>query len=254
MNRTETAEMIAVMAEAYRSTWRKSESRGEVEKQVNIWMRYTEDIGYQEGMAALDRLISERVSAFAPTIGEIRRSVMQARNPALLISGEDAWTEAWQAVKDVGHHSTPEWSHPALAMAVEAFGWKELCLTELANLGTVRSQFMRIYEAKRSMEETRAATPDRVRIEPPARADKRIIEGQNRRLGISGPAREALPAPEEGEMTEEGRKNGMAMIMSAIQKIGSSKSQEVALPSKQFHMTDEDRTSPDYLPGVDRAE
>lgn len=164
-------------------------------------------------MKAFYRIVASRTSQYPPTVGELRRAVTQARYPSLLILPEEAWGEVWTGVTSKGLNNQPEWSHPALAAAVESVGWREICLCDRGNLGTLRAQFMKIYEAKRAAAETEEATPVALRIAKPKPENERLT------LGHATAKVEKLPAPEAPEVevgSEEGWKRGLSNLMAAI--------------------------------------
>lgn len=60
------------------------------------------------------------------------------------------WAEAWKEIRDKMHYSflyeKLEWSTPEIQMAVEAYGWRDLCLAPAKDWTTVESQVRRYYE------------------------------------------------------------------------------------------------------------
>lgn len=238
------------MAEAYRSTWRKSESRDEVEKQISIWNRYTTDITPTEGLAALDRLICTRTSAFAPTVGELRREVTRARYPSLLTSAEDAWGEVWTAVKAHGLNGKPEWSHPALAAAVESIGWRELCVTDIGNLGTLRAQFMRVYEAKREYCEGHESVPAAIRIEPP-KPKAEVLRLDHSTQAAPAPLKIAAAEPEE--CSEDTFAANMAKMRQLLESKSNPEGKAVNRTPTTITPTEEQFADPNWLPDVAEA-
>lgn len=138
MTYEETEAFLAVLVSAY--------PRATVgEGTVAVYARMLRDITAAEAEAALDGLLSSCV--FLPTIAEIRAAVLSRRHP--LASGEEAWAEVMAAIRDVGIYREPQWSSPAVAAAVRAFGWEVLCQTELDDLNTTRAQFFRVFASLR---------------------------------------------------------------------------------------------------------
>ena len=88
---------------------------------------------------------------FHPSPGELRDlalRLVECGEP----SADEAWIEVLSAIKRVGSYGLPQWSNERIAQAVKAFGWFELCMTETDQLGIVRAQFMKIYEAQAKRE------------------------------------------------------------------------------------------------------
>lgn len=82
---------------------------------------------------------------FLPTVAEIRSAVAEAR--CALPAAELAWREVLAAVGRYGRDRRPEWSSPAIAEAVEAVGWRDICLS--TTIGVERAHFLRAYGAAR---------------------------------------------------------------------------------------------------------
>lgn len=58
----------------------------------------------------------------------------------------EAWEEVQRNVKDCFVYAKPEWSTLEIALAVQSFGYKELCELPADQMQTARAQFRRIYE------------------------------------------------------------------------------------------------------------
>lgn len=83
-------------------------------------------------------------STFPPTVADLRKS----HQAGCGIAPEEAWLEVARQVKAVGWCGRPSFSSPDVSKAVEALGgWKSLCSTPTADMGTARAQFMRCFGA-----------------------------------------------------------------------------------------------------------
>lgn len=60
------------------------------------------------------------------------------------LDADEAWAEVKAQIRRTGYYGTPEFSHTAIAEAVRALGWQDLCLSE--NQEADRAHFMRFYE------------------------------------------------------------------------------------------------------------
>ena len=65
---------------------------------------------------------------------------------------EEAWGEVIRNVGSVGSYGSPSWSSEALRKAVDALGWKTICLTPDKDVGTLRAHFFRIYNSQMQRE------------------------------------------------------------------------------------------------------
>jgi hypothetical protein len=137
MTASEVAKLLAIASEAYPGRFSAREST------VALWQGLLGDIAAPEAANALLEHIAE--SAMPPTISDIRRRVADRRVSAP--APGDAWGEVRRKIDSVGRYRSPEWSHPAIASAVEAIGWQVLCDTPVDQAGTVRAQFERYFTA-----------------------------------------------------------------------------------------------------------
>jgi hypothetical protein len=67
-----------------------------------------------------------------PTVAELRDAALSIRtNSMAQLSAFEAWDEVCRLIRDQGHVSTPEFSHPWIAAAVrQSGGWVRLCMSE----------------------------------------------------------------------------------------------------------------------------
>jgi len=94
---------------------------------------------------------------FFPTVAEVRAAALAAS--ALQVPDMDqAWLAVKREVSRTGYYGAPHFDHPAIAAAVQAMGWREICLEEEL---VVRAHFFRVYEsvARRTREEVLALPP-----------------------------------------------------------------------------------------------
>lgn len=86
---------------------------------------------------------------FLPSVSEILQA---CRDLVGEVTGArtKTWAEAWKEIRDKMHSSflydKLEWSTPEIKMAVEAYGWRDLCAAPAKDWNTVESQVRRYYE------------------------------------------------------------------------------------------------------------
>jgi hypothetical protein len=131
---------------------------------------------------------------FAPSVGSICH---QAARLALQrgegeLSVEEAWAEVAAAIRSHGSYREPSFTNPALARAVAAMDWGELCTN--SNLEATRAHFFRLFGA---FQEGRIAR----RVEELG-GGAQCVQLAERWLGpvsIAGPsARTAKPSQQQG--------------------------------------------------------
>jgi hypothetical protein len=113
---------------------------------AGVWHSLLEDLDAQAVSVATKRLLVSRRNPFPPAVGEIRAEVARQGAPELMTSPEEAWGEVMRQVRRVGWCGTPQWSSAAVENAVQAIGWRELCLSEQGDVG-VRAHFFRCFAA-----------------------------------------------------------------------------------------------------------
>ena len=96
-----------------------------------------------------------RTSTFYPSLAEIRNRVTQIAGESILVDPESAWGEVLREVKRVGAEgqrtmwrdgksvtvAERQFSSPLIGRAADAVGWKDICLTDISDLPTLRAQF-----------------------------------------------------------------------------------------------------------------
>ena len=115
------------------------------ENTVEVYYQTLKDIDAELLKAATLQAVSEPGRKFAPSVGEIRGTIIEIRKATNGIPDSyQAWTEVKRAMVDVGSYRNPEFSNPAIVETVQAFGWKNLCLSE--NEVADRAHFIKAYE------------------------------------------------------------------------------------------------------------
>jgi len=107
--------------------------------------------------AALDCVSKCR---FFPTVSELRDAALSIKRiGAGDPSAFEAWDEVCRLIRDQGHGSTPDFSHPWIAAAVrQSGGWVRLCMSE--NSVADRARFLEAFaDAQRRNLETERTLP-----------------------------------------------------------------------------------------------
>jgi len=96
---------------------------------------------------------------FFPTVAEIREAVASSA-PDRPPTSTEAWGEVMQQALHTGSWGKPHFSHPLIQQTVDAFGWREICLSE-GPTGVLRGQFIKAYDVMQARHtETRQAIAD----------------------------------------------------------------------------------------------
>lgn len=155
---------VAQLAAAIRVLWPHSPALSAKDHQVlvRIGAQVLGDIAAAEALA----FVKEQARAgreFAPTLGQVANAVLTAREQAAGTyppDSDQAWMQVQRAVRRHGWASgPPSWAHQAIADAVEAIGWRELCMSERPDV--TRAHFTRFYESARARYQERTRrTPE----------------------------------------------------------------------------------------------
>jgi len=99
-----------------------------------------------------------RICKFFPSIAEIMEQaehIVQVANGTKHKTNDEAWNEVLKQMNEAFIYKKPKFTTPEIESAALAMGWSGLCQTELGYMGTIRSQFLRMYEStcKRKKEE-----------------------------------------------------------------------------------------------------
>lgn len=167
MSKSGVNECMARLAVAYPHHFKREGLDADFALQV--YHEILDDVDDDLLMAATKQWLSTARS-FHPSPGELRDmalTLIERGEP----SADEAWSEVLDALQHIGAYHIPEWSNERIAKTMQSFGrWSDFCLTETDQLGVVRAQFLRIYEAQTKrqhddrlmLSETRAAVQQRI--------------------------------------------------------------------------------------------
>ena len=138
MTKQETIKAMAILSAGYPNQVIREET-------IEIYARMLRDFDFETVNAAIQDIIAQ--SRFFPSIAEIRQTVIERRLD--FAPAEAAWGEVMSEVRRVGSYHQPIWSSEPVAAAVQAIGWRNICMCELDQLNTLRAQFERMYRTYR---------------------------------------------------------------------------------------------------------
>ncbi len=181
MTPSETSDLMAQLMRMY--------PREQVEpSRLRMYCELLADLEIETAMAALRRVVAK--SEWFPSVAAIRGECAIAALDAYP-EPELAWGEVLSEIRRVGMNREPAFANPHTAAAVDAMGWRDLCLSSEGDVA-VRAQFREAYRASRdrAMNDARvpavARTPD-----------------QRRRLGEALPILQLLTSGSERENDDE---------------------------------------------------
>lgn len=144
------------------------------EETVQLYAIFLADVDLDTGIEAVARWIA-RETKF-PAIAELRAwcEVVRGKGPP---DADQAYAEVLRAVSRWGSRATPQWSHPAVSEAVDAIGWRDICMSD--NPPALRAHFERAYVAAKK----RTTDP----------GHRRLVDGiKGNALALVGAARKEL--------------------------------------------------------------
>lgn len=123
------------------------------EATVAVYVAALVPMTYRDGNLAVQRCVRE--CKWLPTVSEILDRIVQVT--LSLPSAEEAWAEVHGIVKEWGYSMLPRyrdgvlsefsgWSSPVVWAAVEAVGWRRICLSG-EDQGFIHRDFIRAYDS-----------------------------------------------------------------------------------------------------------
>lgn len=148
MKQAEVARLIAFIAHS----WPTVPTRHDDPKMMTaVWHAHLADVELGDAIEVVKRWAA-RAEPFPPAPGVIVHELREAADRATGARAPDvdeAWAEVMTGVSRLGYvEGPPAWSHPAIAAAVRAVTWRDICLGE--SMMSTRSQFVRMYESARA--------------------------------------------------------------------------------------------------------
>ena len=147
-----------------------------------LYLQMLADIPADTLQAAVYQLLN--TSKYAPSIAEIRAKAEEITGIATGSTDYTAgmaWESVQRAIRKVGGYGRPKFSDPICAKVVSQIGWMDLCMTEIAMVPTVRSQFIKMYEREagrvKSEEQIRELIPAQKLSQIAANVERLAIRG-----------------------------------------------------------------------------
>lgn len=181
MNRTETVQIITLLAGNYEAIANKSDIQKEL--MLNTWYECLNDLDYNLVLQAVKKSIIE--SPYAPTIHDIRKNAIEIVNPTTKVTAIEAWDEAYKMICN-GLYMTEEQFESASPMVKNFFKdikqVRELAKSDIQSVNTVtKGQFLKQYDVlvQREKEEKIIPLDMQKMISQIANKEVRMIEGEH---------------------------------------------------------------------------
>lgn len=146
MNKTETVQVITLLAGNYDSVAKKDATQKQL--MINTWQECLGDLDYKLVLQAVKKSIIE--SPYPPTIHDIRKNAIEMVNPTTKRTAIEAWKEAYEMICS-GLYMTQEQFEMASPEVKKFFGnvrqVTELAKTDVEVVNTVtKGQFLKQYD------------------------------------------------------------------------------------------------------------
>lgn len=133
MNKHETAQVLAYLSSAY--------PNAKVTKETAIvYHDLLQELNASEVMKSAKELVRE--SEWFPSPAQLLKSVARARGVMSPVA-VTAWQEVCREVAHKGQMGIPEFSHATTQAVVASIGWRNICMSE--NADVLRSNFIKLY-------------------------------------------------------------------------------------------------------------
>lgn len=175
MNKTETVQVITLLAGNYDSIAKKDATQKQL--MVNTWQECLGDLDYKLVLQAVKKTIIE--SPYPPTIHDIRKNAIELVNPSTKRTAIEAWNEAYKMICS-GAYMTQEQFDAHSAEAKKFFGSpaqvRAYATNVDFNMDVVRSNFLKQYELIVDRENKQKLLPPKMQDMIGQLADKMSIK------------------------------------------------------------------------------
>jgi hypothetical protein len=130
--------------------------QGADKQRIAIYCKVLQDIPQELLLSVVQKTMLE--NKFLPSIAELAEACKSITSTVtgnkLVPDWGEAWHEIERAMQSTPWGKKPEFSHPAIADAVNQYGWNDLQTCLASEFSTVRAQIRRMYDeaAKRYVE------------------------------------------------------------------------------------------------------
>lgn len=114
---------------------------------IALWGRLLSKTPEKDFRLAVSKILMNKPTLPGGKNGNVAALILDTIREMTTLSSEEAWGEVTKNISRVGYYGTPEWSSDAIKKAVDALGWKEICLTLTKDHGVLRAHFFRIYDS-----------------------------------------------------------------------------------------------------------
>lgn len=162
MNKTETVQVITLLAGNYDSIAKKDTTQKQL--MINTWLECLGDLDYELVLQAVKKTIIE--SPYPPTICEIRKNAIEMINPSTQRTAIEAWDEAYKMICN-GLYMTQEEFDSHSEEVKKFFGnvrqVKEQAQVDTDIVNTVtKGQFLKQYEVITNREKEQKLLPQKM--------------------------------------------------------------------------------------------
>lgn len=161
MNKTETIQVITLLAGNYDSIANKDKNQKQL--MIATWQECLGDLDYQLVLQAVKKTIIE--SPYPPTIHDIRKNAVEIVNPTTQRTGIEAWEEAYKMICN-GSYMTQEEFDSHSPEVKKFFGSKEQLKAYSTNtdfnMDVVRSNFLKQYDVLLNREKQQKLLPEKM--------------------------------------------------------------------------------------------
>ncbi len=161
MNKTETIQVITLLAGNYDSIANKDKNQKQL--MIATWQECLGDLDYQLVLQAVKKTIIE--SPYPPTIHDIRKNAVEIVNPTTQRTGIEAWEEAYKMICN-GSYMTQEEFDKHSPEVKKFFGSKEQLKAYATNtdfnMDVVRSNFLKQYDVLVNREKQQKLLPEKM--------------------------------------------------------------------------------------------
>jgi len=142
MQPRETTELVKRILAAYPAQ-RSRMSAEDVQGMVAAYAEGLADLSIEVVIEAFRRVM--RTARFIPTIAELRDAATTVVHGERKAGGE-AWGDVQRLIRSHGARRPPDYAavDPLVAAAIQAFGWRDLCLSE--DQTADRARFIELYD------------------------------------------------------------------------------------------------------------
>ena len=161
MNKTETVQVITLLAGNYDSIAKKDNAQKQL--MINTWQECLGDLDYKLVLQAVKKTIIE--SPYPPTIHDIRKNAIELTNPTTQRTAIEAWNEAYKMICNGSYMTQEEFERHS--PEVQKFFGSPTQLRAYAtnvdfNMDVVRSNFLKQYDVIVNRERQQKLLPEKM--------------------------------------------------------------------------------------------